>query len=759
MTKHRSHRVIYAGHVRFPVVGSGIGLALVVNLVVSLILLPVTANPYDFALITGSANAWLNWHLSLFLYWKFGLDYAGINLAAACGARVLAASGLSVPAAAHISFKLFLVLANLLAALALWRLAVRYRPRLAVTLAVLWLLSPVVIWVAAFHGQIEPVAAAATLWALWLISDRRWLFAGVVTGIGVGFEYVPIVALVTVATLVISKRVRILDGVLYSVALGVTLAICFSQLFLSTTGGRSLHQGIIGHATASGAGANVKPGSVWYLINTRLIASLIEPHWLLLLAALSVVISCTAAWSVKHGSDTAPFAAAGVILLASTFLDPTTLPQFGVLAMVGLCLMALEARIPNGIIAAAPALTLLGYAFVQPMYAHFEDVDPHVTSQIASLLPQFPLVPFMYPQLAALAMDLGIVAIGIWVIQTGRTIRHGLFISSPKNQRSSLIIIVSTELMILLLVVVWSVQPRLWSGVLGGNPPSLFDTPYLTSKHVDVSTRVSATTVRGVFDPSLLSAMKSTHPSPIGVVEYRPRQVASQEVVGVGSSSKFMIRMPSIHSNGTLRVSRIGISLLLHNRAWTSAGLIDGHARIDGMSVMPCSENLILPTWAKVVYEVPVRDIAHGARMESVSVQLLSKNTIVNGGRGLGPWFIAWDSAGEIRTSTDHGQHWKQFYSPTPQQGQIFFTFPEITSRVTVPSLSGISSFVIDEALIWPDSNALFARPQSSLQWSLGILYLMSVLVALVLVCVRCIRAFTTLDSGQKQMGGDVGRS
>ena len=77
----------------------------------------------------------------------------------------------------------------------------------------------------------------------------------------------------------------------------------------------------------------------------------------------------TAAWSVKHGSDTAPFAAAGVILLASTFLDPTTLPQFGVLAMVGLCLMALEARIPNGIIAAAPALTLLGYAFVH-RYEH-----------------------------------------------------------------------------------------------------------------------------------------------------------------------------------------------------------------------------------------------------------------------------------------------------------------------------------------------------------------------------------------------------
>jgi len=745
VSRHSCHGICI-GSVRLPVVGGVVGLALAINVIVSLILVPVTANPYDFALITGSANAWLNWHLSLFLYWKFGIDYAGINLAAACGARVLSAAGLTVPAAAHISFKLLLVLANLLAALALWKLCLRYRPRLAVTLTVLWLLSPVVVWVAAFHGQIEPVSAAATLWALWFVADRRWLLAGVVTGIGVGFEYVPIVVLVTVACLVMAKRARIVDGVLYAFGLGVTLVIVFAQLFVSRTGAQSLHQGIVGHATASGTGANVKPGSIWYLIDPKFVSVFIEPHWLLLLAVLAVATSLIAVRSVRHGSETAAFAAAGVVLLSSTILDPTILPQFGVLALVGLILITFEASIPVFIIAAAPAFILLGYVFVQPMYAYFEDVDPHVLSQVPSLLPQFPLIPFMYPKLASIGMELGIIAIGIWAVHTARISRHRVLVSETRGARRSMIIVMVIEVLVLLLAVIWTVQPRLWAGVIGSNPNSLFDTPYLTSRRADITTIVGGSSITGVFDPQLLAAVKSTHPAPVGVIGYTPRVVASQRSVGRSLPRRITVRIPVFQSDASLRVTTIGISVLVHNRAWLSAGLIVGRAYIDGQLVVPDSKSLVLPTWAMVDYQVPVSDIITRAGIGVVSLRFLSRGTIANAATDLGPWFMAWDGAGEVLTGTNNGGRWSRFEAPTIQRGRVFLTVSEIRSHIDVPALSDISSFVRDEALIWPNSSSLFARPDSLTQWLVGIVYLVGLLLALVFVGGSCFGACTSAE-------------
>ena len=725
---------------------SVVGSALLVNLVVSLILMPITANPFDFALISGIATSWMNWHMPLFLYWKFGADYALLNLLAACGARVLSAIGLSIPAAAHTSFKLMLITANVLAALAIWKLATRFRPRQAGILTSLWLLSPVVIWTAAFHGQIEPIAVATTFWSFWLMANKKWFLAGVVTGVGVGFEFIPLVALVALAALVISRKATILDATRYVVALAMTLIASFSQVFFNSTAATSLSQGLIGHATASGADIVLKPGSIWYLGGAGLANGLLEPHWLFLLAGVAVLTALIAAWNVNRGSDAAPYAAAGVTLLAATFLDPTTLPQFGVLAIGGLCLMSLEIQIPTVIIAATSALPLLAYAFVQPMYVYFEDVDPAVANSTSTLLPQLPVTPSLYPALATIGMELGIFAVGIWLLESIRTIKRRPLRRPPTWIYKEFAGVISVSFLVLLLVLVWSVQPQLWSGVIGSNPSALFDARDLTSRRMASVTTVTGTTVSGQFDSSLLNAVGLAKPSPVGLVEYSPNKFASQLIVGWRTKSdKIQISIPMNRDEKYLTVTRIGIELLVHNQAWTDLSTVDGRASINGQLVVPTSVRLDIPTWAELDYQVSPMSRVAGTTAQIFTIALLAHHTYLNADKKGAPWFLAWYSAGSILTGNRIQSHWSRFLAPTQSQGQIFLKSSEVSRPIDIPSLSSVSSNVLDVAFSWPSSDKLNARPQNPWQWLAGLLYLLMVSACLVFASFLCFKSFKSL--------------
>src|SRR5437773_2780946 len=128
------------------------------HLTCALVLVPVVSHPYDLAVLTGNAEAWLRWGFSPFYNWKFGVDYAALAVSAQALRAFLTSLGMPGIAALHVAWKLPLVLANLLTAGTIYRLALKFAPERAPILAVLWLVNPAVLWVSAGHGQVESLS-------------------------------------------------------------------------------------------------------------------------------------------------------------------------------------------------------------------------------------------------------------------------------------------------------------------------------------------------------------------------------------------------------------------------------------------------------------------------------------------------------------------------------------------------------------------------------------------------------------------------
>jgi len=728
--------------------------ALASGLVASAVLMPVTANPFDLALINGTANSWLSWHLDLFLYWKFGADYAFANVASACAARVLSAVGLSVPTAVHISFKLMLVAAYLLSALALWSISRQLRPRLSVPLVTIWLLSPAVIWVAAGHAQIEPVATAMALSSLWLVLRKHWLLAGIVCGLGAGFEYVPVVALVTVAIIVIAGRAPVKAGLRFALGLILTLMACFGPLLATSVARASLIQGVVGHATAHGGAIDLKPGSVWYLAGPPVGATFMESHWLWILAFVAVAAAAAAVFATRRGSLAAPFAASGVILVAATILNPSTLPQYSVLALCGLCLIALETDLSPTLIFGPPILTIVGFTFSGPVYVYFEDSDPKVFSQVAHLLPQIPTVPAAYVFLATTAMALELLVVVVWM---GRSLRARHNVAStrslnPLAHRRSLLIPAAVQVVALAVAVAWTSQPQLWSHLLGSYPAQLFDTPYLTSQRSATSIEVRGTEIRATFQTLLAQAAAHAQPSPTLVVDYSAQDLWKQEAVGgvphSGRNVTIPVTLPS--SRSALRVTSIDFMVLAHSPQWTTRGSVDGRARIDGRVVLPLQVQIVTTDWALLTYAVntPLAAIATSHRA-SIRMKALATSATLNANHAGSPWLVAWYGSGTVLVNRAGAHTWAPFdTSPVvngaDSGGQGRITLPRsivASNTVGVPALPVIASDVSSEALTWPHGATQFAKPANLEQLATGLAYLGAVVLALIWLVVSLTHA------------------
>src|SRR2546430_9740253 len=126
--------------------------AVVFHICCAAILVPVASHPYDLAVLTGNAEAWLKWGVSPFLNWKFGTDYAALAVAAQALRAFLASFGIPGIVALHIAWKLPLVMANLLTAGAIYRLGGKLAPDRAPILAAMWLFYPGRLWVSCRQG-------------------------------------------------------------------------------------------------------------------------------------------------------------------------------------------------------------------------------------------------------------------------------------------------------------------------------------------------------------------------------------------------------------------------------------------------------------------------------------------------------------------------------------------------------------------------------------------------------------------------------
>jgi hypothetical protein len=147
--------------------------AMVFHAACALTLMPTAGQPYDLASLTGASEAWLRWGFPLLYQWKFGLDLSLLGVGAQGLRFVLEQFGMSGAAALATAWKLPLVLSDLLVGATLYDLGRVLHVRRPALIAILWLLSPVSLWVSAGHGQVESLTVLSFALSLDLLLRRR----------------------------------------------------------------------------------------------------------------------------------------------------------------------------------------------------------------------------------------------------------------------------------------------------------------------------------------------------------------------------------------------------------------------------------------------------------------------------------------------------------------------------------------------------------------------------------------------------------
>ncbi len=343
---------------------------MVVHALAAFALMPVAGQPYDLAVLTGQSGAWLRWGVPLFDQWKFGFDLSVLAVGSQGLSFVLVHLGLSGAAALAVAWKLPLVLADLLVGAVLVDLGRQLRCRRPGLVPTLWLISPVPLWVSAGHGQVESLTVLAIVLALDLLVRRRPLLAGIVLGLGIGIEYLPaLVALIVVFWLYVGAIER---REVYRFAAGCVgaLAFCFGPPLATYIGRTSLLGGLsytaaVASNTGQAQGASLAGSSLWAVFDLSP-----GPFWLLVALSTASVFMAVLIRKARSTGDPSDrrrlgILAAGGLLLCVSLFDPGMLPQFSVLVLGGMCLIALSVDLSPAAIILGPALQLAaGIVFV-----------------------------------------------------------------------------------------------------------------------------------------------------------------------------------------------------------------------------------------------------------------------------------------------------------------------------------------------------------------------------------------------------------
>ena len=140
---------------------------------------------------------------------------------------------LIAPIPENVAQKLPAILGDMLAALLLWRLSARStRPWLW---PAVYLLNPVTVMLSAYHGNIDPLMAAAMLWALTLRWNDRPITSGFALGLSILMKPTALLALPPLALPLTWRGVRFGAAALLTVA-----AICVPFILIDPSFGRFL---------------------------------------------------------------------------------------------------------------------------------------------------------------------------------------------------------------------------------------------------------------------------------------------------------------------------------------------------------------------------------------------------------------------------------------------------------------------------------------------------------------------------------------
>ena len=501
------------------IVRRAIVLALITNIVASLVLLPIAGNPFDLSAIIGTSNAYMSWGVSPWLHWKFGGAYAVYDLMAAGGSRVLVHLGLQEASAALVAFKGPLILANVASGYLILRIMGRLRPELARRSAVTWFLNPVTVGVAGLIGQVEPITVLCILGAVYALLDgRRWV-AVVFIAVGTGFEFVPFLALGVPVLVRRGGNRSDFRRTIVTIVVGSLLSLLnFAPLLVSETYRLSFVRDLIGN-TSGQVQLGVKNGTVWKLFGP--VGAGLAGHWVLLSVVLVLVLFVFAGYKLRGAGEEVRWAGAigwlGVSLVVLPVMDPASNPQFYLLVLCGLYLISAFTDLGVVVLAVAPAMRLVGTIVGGSLYQYFESAFREALSAGNALLPVIANAGFADEILSDVATVMVVVVAAVFVVDMfgGSRLHSGVGVGG----RIGLVRFggVALAFSVTVLLVVVGVQPRLWSTVLSRRGGSgLFDVPYLVSRRVDILSRVVGGVVYGSVDHHA-----QCPPAPPHVMTYR----------------------------------------------------------------------------------------------------------------------------------------------------------------------------------------------------------------------------------------------
>lgn len=367
-----------------------------VYLVLNLLLVPTASFAYDEAGLLGGANDWLRYGLPLFYFSKTGAGVDVLGLLAEALAYTIRQTGfVSGVAAIHIAYKLPLLVANLGCAVSLARLAHRFGNKRPALVGLLWLFNPVGFWVAAGHGQIEPLSAFAAVGSLDLLLSGWPLAAGVLCALGAGVEYFPLAVVIAAVVLLYHHRLRLRGFGRFVAGLVGGLVASFAPVLAGSARLRSNLRAFAGGFTPTPSAAYathtapVSPYglSIWYLLPHPVLLSKAALGTVAVLFVIAVLVQ--AELMVRRRSVDAERAACGTVgflLVLTVLLDPITNPQFALIAAGGLFLLAVAFDLPVWAALVVPMTGLATYLVYQSPWVFFADL----WAQRPMQLPGFP---------------------------------------------------------------------------------------------------------------------------------------------------------------------------------------------------------------------------------------------------------------------------------------------------------------------------------------------------------------------------------
>lgn len=611
------------------------GLDIIAYLLLAVLMAPPLAETFDLTLLTAAPSRWLQWHQGLFSNWKFGAPYAILNAATFALHFYLAALGLTPVVAQHIATKLPLIAGALLDGVLLGHLAPSH---LARRMRAAWLLSPVVLWVAAGQPQVEPLSAAGLLLALLLARRRRFGLAAFVAIIGASFEYYPLAYFVVPLLFSASLTGRVRWEAIWRTGAGaaIGLLVGFPQVLFSSVGRQSVVAGLVSTQTA-GPSAAVKSRSVWFVVN-RLSGFAGTPWVELFVLAAGTIVLITLVRQGHTFSYNLGVSCTATIVLLSVILDPESLPQFSAITALGLLLLVITTGIPLSLAVLLPLPGLLSWFVHDPWTQFTSDVNP---TGLAHIWTGFPTSHSAYVALGAM-YALGVLGVATLAMASAWWRPRGspgpYATSLPPSHRSGLAGIFVGGIVAAYLSGL-ALQATVVTGLTGSKPATLFDAPQLLYMESlpsrVVRSRESVAVSLGSRGEAMMQAAKragSAQRQGWEVLLMAPKAVFTESKVGAATQTFSVPSEPlrrALRAKG-VRISGWLVTLLVHHRG-IRASLTDFSLQIGPSYLRPVSASPVLPHWEFATFVVPTQELVTGNGLEVVGSAGPDRHTYANG--------------------------------------------------------------------------------------------------------------------------------